>query len=182
LNGSDKPKQKRCLFWIIYFFEKNLSVRLGRSSFILDRDIEDPLPEDLRTSNAHVTAYAYQLVRLAGLAGSIYEQLYSPQALGASGDVRTRRALELSLKLHKYHAEARDANVRSTRPHAYTLNYGAYKTYADQRNLYNLATLGSSNQQRSRKGADPIHSCIRRSPASFNSNSHLSSHATRSRI
>ncbi|KZN93508.1 putative transcriptional regulatory protein [Penicillium chrysogenum] len=110
LNGSDKPKQKRCLFWIIYFFEKNLSVRLGRSSFILDRDIEDPLPEDLRTSNAHVTAYAYQLVRLAGLAGSIYEQLYSPQALGASGDVRTRRALELSLKLHKYHAEARDAN------------------------------------------------------------------------
>ncbi|KAJ6156402.1 hypothetical protein N7497_005287 [Penicillium chrysogenum] len=110
LNGSDKPKQKRCLFWIIYFFEKNLSVRLGRSSFILDRDIEDPLPEDLQTSNAHVTAYAYQLVRLAGLAGSIYEQLYSPQALGASGDVRTRRALELSLKLHKYHAEARDAN------------------------------------------------------------------------
>ncbi|KAJ5245222.1 hypothetical protein N7489_005318 [Penicillium chrysogenum] len=110
LNGSDKPKQKRCLFWIIYFFEKNLSVRLGRSSFILDRNIEDPLPEDLQTSNAHVTAYAYQLVRLAGLAGSIYEQLYSPQALGASGDVRTRRALELSLKLHKYHAEARDAN------------------------------------------------------------------------
>ncbi|KAJ5466061.1 hypothetical protein N7530_009848 [Penicillium desertorum] len=110
LNGSDEPKQKRCLFWVIYCFEKNLSVRLGRSSFILDRDIEDPLPEDLQTFNPHVTAYAYQIVRLAGLAGSIYEQLYSPQALGASEDVRTRRALELSLKLHEYHAEARDAN------------------------------------------------------------------------
>jgi hypothetical protein len=144
LNGSDEPKQKRCLFWVIYCFEKNLSVRLGRSSFILDRDIEDPLPEDLQTFNPHVTAYAYQIVRLAGLAGSIYEQLYSPQALGASEDVRTRRALELSLKLHEYHAEARDANVCTTRPHAYAFNY-AYKTSADQRKPYNLATLGSSN-------------------------------------
>ncbi|CAG8000497.1 unnamed protein product [Penicillium nalgiovense] len=86
LNGSDEPKQKQFLFWMIYFFEKSLSVRLGRSSFILDRDIEDPLPEDLQTLNPHVTAYVYQLVRLAGLAGSIYEELYSPQALGASED------------------------------------------------------------------------------------------------
>ncbi|CAG8893549.1 unnamed protein product [Penicillium egyptiacum] len=122
LNGFDEPKQKQFLFWMIYFFEKTLSVRLGRSSFILDRDIESPLPEDLQTPNPHVTAYAYQIVRLAGLAGSIYEQLYSPKALGASGDVRTHRALELSMKLHEYHAEARDANVCPIRPRACAFN------------------------------------------------------------
>lgn len=111
LDASEEQSQKRSLFWMIYFFEKTLSVRLGRSSIILDHEIEDLLPEDLQTYNPHVTAYAYQLVKLAGLAGRIYEQLYSPQALGASEDARTHRALELSQELHEYHAEARDANV-----------------------------------------------------------------------
>jgi len=112
-TSEEEATQKQFLFCAIYFFEKTLSVRLGRSSIILDRDIEDPLPKDLQSSSPHVNAYAYQLMRLAGLAGRIYEQLYSPKALGASEDVRTHRALELSQELHEYHAEARDANVCS---------------------------------------------------------------------
>ncbi|KAJ5518090.1 hypothetical protein N7453_000512, partial [Penicillium expansum] len=110
LNTSDEPNQKHFLFWMIYFFEKTLSVRLGRSSIISDRDIDMPSSKDLQTTNTYVMAYFYQLVKLAGLAGRIYEQLYSSNALGASEDVRIHRALELSQELHGYHAEARDAN------------------------------------------------------------------------
>ncbi|KGO44534.1 Transcription factor, fungi [Penicillium expansum] len=101
---------KQFLFWMIYFFEKTLSVRLGRSSIILDRDIDMPSSKNLQTTNTYVMAYFYQLVKLAGLAGRTYEQLYSANALGASENVRIHRALELSQELHENHAEARDEN------------------------------------------------------------------------
>ncbi|KAK9857508.1 hypothetical protein MYU51_021017 [Penicillium brevicompactum] len=106
----DGPKQEQCLFWMIYFLEKTLSVRLGRSSIILEHDIETPSAKHFRTENPHFSAYAYHTVQVAGLAGRIYEQLYSPKALSASDETRTHRALELSQELHGYHAQARNAN------------------------------------------------------------------------
>lgn len=110
----DGPKQEQCLFWMIYFLEKTLSVRLGRSSIILEHDIEPPSAKHFRTENPHFSAYAYHTVQVAGLAGRIYEQLYSPKALSASDETRTHRALELSQELHGYHAQARNANVCTT--------------------------------------------------------------------
>ncbi|KAJ5325180.1 uncharacterized protein N7506_008282 [Penicillium brevicompactum] len=106
----DGPKQEQCLFWMIYFLEKTLSVRLGRSSIILEHDIETPSAKHFRTENPHFSAYAYHTVQVAGLAGRIHEQLYSPKALSASDETRTHRALELSQELHGYHAQARNAN------------------------------------------------------------------------
>ncbi|CAG7919472.1 unnamed protein product [Penicillium olsonii] len=105
------------LFYMIYFLEKMLSVRLGRSSIILEQDIEIPSAAQFQRSNSHFSVYTYQCVQLAGLAGRIYEQLYSPKALSASDEVRTHRTLELSQELHTYHAEAHNANhlwVQST--------------------------------------------------------------------
>ncbi|CAG8341143.1 unnamed protein product [Penicillium salamii] len=109
-NTSGEMKQGQFLFWVIYFLEKTLSVRLGRSSIIQDQDIEQPSAERFLTYSSHFSVYAYQMVQLAGLAGRIYEQLYSPKALSTSADTRTHRALELSQELHTYHAEARNAN------------------------------------------------------------------------
>ncbi|CAI7599131.1 unnamed protein product [Penicillium viridicatum] len=61
-------------------------------------------------SESHAICYAYQTVKLAGLAGRVYEQLYSADALRVTEDTRTHRALELSQELHGYCAEARDTN------------------------------------------------------------------------
>lgn len=62
-------------------------------------------------SECHAICYVQQMVMLAGLAGRIYEQLYSADALRVTEDTRTHRALELSQELHGYCAEAHDTNV-----------------------------------------------------------------------
>lgn len=110
-NSSHEPDRKRLLFWAVYFFEKNLSVRLGRSSIITNCDITVLSLEGRKMSECHAICYAYQTVKLAGLAGRVYEQLYSADALRVTEDTRTHRALELSQELHRYCAEARDTNV-----------------------------------------------------------------------
>ncbi|CAI7608092.1 unnamed protein product [Penicillium crustosum] len=66
--------------------------------------------EGLGMPECHEICYAYQMVNLAGLAGRIYEQLYSADALHVTEDTRTHRALELSQELHGYCAEAHDTN------------------------------------------------------------------------
>ncbi|OQD65884.1 hypothetical protein PENPOL_c005G07269 [Penicillium polonicum] len=109
-NSSHEPDRKRLLFWAVYFFEKNLSVRLGRSSIITNCDITVLSLEGREMSECHAICYAYQTVKLAGLAGRVYEQLYSADALRVTEDTRTHRALELSQELHGYCAEARDTN------------------------------------------------------------------------
>ncbi|CAI7617849.1 unnamed protein product [Penicillium discolor] len=109
-DSSHKSDRKRLLFWAVYFFEKNLSVRLGRSSIITNCDITALSLEGLEMPESHAICYAYQIVNLAGLAGRIYEQLYSADALRVTEDTRTHRALELSQELHRYCAEARDTN------------------------------------------------------------------------
>ncbi|OQE01437.1 hypothetical protein PENSOL_c004G02767 [Penicillium solitum] len=109
-DSSHKSDRKRLLFWAVYFFEKNLSVRLGRSSIITNCDITALSLEGLEMPESHAICYAYQIVNLAGLAGRIYEQLYSADALRVTEDTRTRRALELSQELYRYCAEARDTN------------------------------------------------------------------------
>ncbi|KAJ5355961.1 hypothetical protein N7517_010570 [Penicillium concentricum] len=114
---SYEPERKRLLLWGIYFFEKTLSVRLGRSSTIANCDITVLSLEGLKMSDSHGICYAHQTVKLAGLAGRIYEQLYSAHALHIAEDTRIHRALELSQELHEYCAEARDTNqlwVQST--------------------------------------------------------------------
>ncbi|KAK4869625.1 hypothetical protein LT330_006007 [Penicillium expansum] len=66
--------------------------------------------EGLEMSECHAICYVQQMVMLAGLAGRIYEQLYSADALRVTEDTRTHRALELSQELHGYCAEAHDTN------------------------------------------------------------------------
>lgn len=135
----DGPKQEQFLFWMIYFLEKTLSIRLGRSSIILDHDIESPSAESFRTGDSQFSAYAYHTVQVAGLAGRIYEQLYSPKALSASGETRTHQALELSQELHGYHAQARNANVCNASD---CFHFSLHNISTNHCLLVNVATLG----------------------------------------
>lgn len=140
-DSSHESDRKRLLFWAVYFFEKNLSVRLGRSSIITNCDITVLSLEGLGMSECHAICYAYQMVNLASLAGRIYEQLYSADALRVAEDTRTHRALELSQELHGYCAEARDTNVCPP-----ILVYFWRETLTDEFN--NVATLGSIKRGR----------------------------------
>lgn len=81
------------------------------------------------------------MVNLASLAGRIYEQLYSADALRVAEDTRTHRALELSQELHGYCAEARDTNVCPP-----ILVYFWRETLTNEFN--NVATLGSIKRGR----------------------------------
>lgn len=108
-----EPDQNQLLFCGVYYIEKILCLRLGRSSTIPDCDITSLWPEGQQMSNSHAIAYVYQLVKLASLAGKIYEQLYSAAAIRSPLDMRVCRALELSQDLHSYRAEANNINVCS---------------------------------------------------------------------
>lgn len=80
-NGCDVPNHAGLLFWVIYFLEKTLSLRLGRTSTISDADITVPLPGGNQNPTSPGLAYFQLHVKLAGLAGRIYTELYSAQSL-----------------------------------------------------------------------------------------------------
>ncbi|KAH2457207.1 hypothetical protein KXW63_002871 [Aspergillus fumigatus] len=102
--------QRPLLFWTVYFLEKTLCLRLGRSSTIPDCDVTAPWPEELQGSSFHALKYFHQQVKLASLAGSIYEQLYSGKALQLPVEARTKRATELVEQFDR-HAQLLDRST-----------------------------------------------------------------------
>lgn len=109
--------QRPLLFWTVYFLEKTLCLRLGRSSTIPDCDVTAPWPEELQGSSFHALKYFHQQVKLASLAGSIYEQLYSGKALQLPVEARTKRATELVEQFDRHAVDTREANVISLSYH-----------------------------------------------------------------
>lgn len=111
-DPSPTPQTQRLvLFWAVYFLEKTLCLRLGRSSTIPDCDITVPWPGELQVVGSHALEYFHHQVKVAGLAGSIYEQLYSGKALQLPREARTTRALELAELLDRHGVGARKATV-----------------------------------------------------------------------
>ncbi|PKS12634.1 hypothetical protein jhhlp_000842 [Lomentospora prolificans] len=99
---GDAPNPHGLLFWIIYFLEKTLCLRLGRCSAIPDYEITVPLPGTTPAMN-----YCRNAVRLASLAGKIYEKLYSAHSLALSDELRRQRTVELSGELHSIQEQSR---------------------------------------------------------------------------
>ncbi|RGP67108.1 hypothetical protein FSPOR_6164 [Fusarium sporotrichioides] len=79
-SGGDKETQTR-LFWAVYSYENGLSLRLGRYSGIRDSDIT------LVIEPSHHIA-----IRFGRIQGRIYSQLYSPEGLASTDDVRAEAA------------------------------------------------------------------------------------------
>ncbi|KAL4926787.1 uncharacterized protein BDV17DRAFT_268560, partial [Aspergillus undulatus] len=109
LNG---PSQTELLFWTVYYPEKTLCLRLGRSSTIADCDISiSPLERPQGSSSYHLDYLKVQL-KLASVAARIYERLYSARAFKIPRDERARRAVELSQELTGYCEQAVYINQR----------------------------------------------------------------------
>lgn len=99
---SQGPNHGGQLFWIIYFFEKSLSLRLGRTSTISEEDVTVPAPGAGNTS-CPALSYCYIQVRLARLAGRIYSDLYPTHSLRLDGETRRASIEALSRDAHEIH-------------------------------------------------------------------------------
>ncbi|CAI6019999.1 unnamed protein product [Clonostachys chloroleuca] len=105
------PNHFGLLFWVIYFFEKILSLRLGRSSTIPDVDISIPLPGGEGVPPIPGMRYCQLQVKLARLTGRIYTELYSHQALLFDQETKRRKVNDLSQEAKNIQQEAIANNV-----------------------------------------------------------------------
>ncbi|KAM0235580.1 hypothetical protein ACHAP5_009705 [Fusarium lateritium] len=87
------------IFWLVYVYEKGLSLRLGRSSTIRDSDITILVPSIQSRPEIGYFGQLDKMREMAYLQGKIYDQLYSSAALAQPQNVRTTRARVLASEL-----------------------------------------------------------------------------------
>ncbi|KAJ5203475.1 hypothetical protein N7449_005554 [Penicillium cf. viridicatum] len=105
--SSNTPNQFGLLFWVIYYLEKHFCLRLGRCSTIIDTEITIPLPGSADQATNPGMGYCRLIIRTGSLTSRIYQELYSMQATGLSGDLRTQKVLNLSQELCAIRDESR---------------------------------------------------------------------------
>lgn len=105
-DGCDFPNHAGLLFWVIYFLEKTLSLRLGRTSTLPDADITVPLPGGSQIPACPGLAYFQWNVKFARLAGRIYTELYSARSLTEPAESRKEKVQELSQEAREIHQAA----------------------------------------------------------------------------
>jgi hypothetical protein len=89
-------ERKSALFWVAYMLDKGLALRFGRASVVHDFDIS--LPRELGASINVSDPWKMVLnlwIRHAELMGRVYDQLYSPAALGRPPEQRISSARHL---------------------------------------------------------------------------------------
>ncbi|KAF1912991.1 fungal-specific transcription factor domain-containing protein [Ampelomyces quisqualis] len=113
-DDSDEDRNtKTQMFWIIYLFDKTLSLRTGRPSFIQDWDISLPffnnadVVNDVPDRNQMLTYW----VKLARVQGQTYEKLFSPAAFLRSHEERSQTVVELVDYLNEAWYERGDARI-----------------------------------------------------------------------
>ncbi|KAL2834815.1 hypothetical protein BJY01DRAFT_223918 [Aspergillus pseudoustus] len=109
-EASGEVNNKGHLFWIVYYLEKMLSLRNGQSSTMVDAEITLPLPGDGPSYPPHFMSCMRNSLKIAGLAGRIYSELYSADSLSLPVAVRAQRSAKLSQELEELSKEARTVN------------------------------------------------------------------------
>jgi hypothetical protein len=96
-DTEEDRKDKLYIFWMIYMFDKQLSLRLGRASSIQDWDISLPLLGGTNFQPQWFNAGGVMpyWVKVAQIQGWTYEKLFSPTAFLATPEQRIRTAVDL---------------------------------------------------------------------------------------
>ncbi|KAL3456643.1 hypothetical protein BJX64DRAFT_293904 [Aspergillus heterothallicus] len=97
----EEGQRKLRLFWAVYALEKAVSLRLGRSSTIKDRDITVPRLALDRTMTSVPFNRFPDWIELASLYGRMHDDLYSPAALAQSTEIRMSRTRALASELEQ---------------------------------------------------------------------------------
>lgn len=103
-NDTDEQQRSKIhLFWMIYMFEKQLSLRLGRASRIQDWDVSLPLltVRNGSPSGPWCGAMLIYWVKLARVQGQIYEKLFSATAFSKPRKERSQTAAALVRKMNQ---------------------------------------------------------------------------------
>uniref|UniRef100_A0A8H7K2C0 Zn(2)-C6 fungal-type domain-containing protein n=1 Tax=Bionectria ochroleuca TaxID=29856 RepID=A0A8H7K2C0_BIOOC len=126
------------LFWVVYFLEKTLCLRLGRCSRIPEGDISLPMPGGQAGLN-----YARSMIKLAKLTSKIYESLYGPPAMTILRDNGVLPVKELSRELDRLSAESQEALREWSRytPKNEWSELIEFMSYSDKVLLYSIQTL-----------------------------------------
>jgi hypothetical protein len=100
-NGHTRDSEaQRILFWVIYYFDKCLSLRLGRASNIQDFDITVSYPgSPVQSEYSSWHLWFLIMIDIAAAHGHIYEHLFSPGSQQKSPEQRSRQALTLTTRL-----------------------------------------------------------------------------------
>ncbi|KAF5702474.1 hypothetical protein FMUND_13474 [Fusarium mundagurra] len=88
LAKDGHPYMQSDLFWVVYAYEKGLSLRLGRCSGVRDSEVSL-----IHQENQH------RSIRLGRIQGKAYDQLYSPEGLNTSNATRCEVANGLAQEL-----------------------------------------------------------------------------------
>lgn len=96
-DDPQDPDDKIRMFWIIYMFDKKLSLRLGRASIMQDWDVSLTLIPNFEgpmyiPKGGEMLSYWIKVARVQGLT---YEKLFSPAAFLQPVEERARIAKEL---------------------------------------------------------------------------------------
>jgi hypothetical protein len=101
-DSEEQQRSKIHLFWMIYMFDKQLSLRLGRASQLQDWDMSLHL---FIAKGASVNGFEggdmlLYWAKVARIQGQIYERLYSPGAFSKTSTKRSQIADALMKALH----------------------------------------------------------------------------------
>ncbi|KAF2629040.1 hypothetical protein BU25DRAFT_457294 [Macroventuria anomochaeta] len=118
-DEEEERNSKVHLFWMIYMFDKQLSLRLGRASVIQDWDMSLPLITSTPTPAAMALGASQMMaywIKVAKVQGQTYEKLFSPAAFLRSPEERTRTAIELVNAMNKAWYERGEASIMDFTP------------------------------------------------------------------
>ncbi|KAF5853611.1 hypothetical protein GGP41_002140 [Bipolaris sorokiniana] len=114
--SHDTPEEKESkiyIFWMIYMFDKTLSLRLGKSSVLQDWDIALPFvhesdPNEPPSQRTRMLSYWVKVARVQGLT---YEKLFCPASFLQSTEERTAVATDLINAMNQAWAERDDVKA-----------------------------------------------------------------------
>ncbi|USP78022.1 uncharacterized protein yc1106_05296 [Curvularia clavata] len=123
INDTEEDQRAKIdLFWLIFMFDKQLSLRLGRASTIQDWDVSLPLPAAKKTpinsfEESNMICY---WVKVAKIQGQVYEKLFSPvtytKSPSARGQIARNLVDAMGSGLERKRLCKRDAFHESTEP------------------------------------------------------------------
>lgn len=118
-DEEEERNSKIHLFWMIYMFDKQLSLRLGRASVIQDWDMSLPLITATPTPAAMALGASQMMtywIKVAKVQGQTYEKLFSPGAFRNSPEVRVTTAIELIKAMNQAWFERGEASLLDFTP------------------------------------------------------------------